>query len=192
MSLVEEISNRIGSLVRRYRRHQYRFCLSGFLAVPLWFGGYRKKPSVGPPSSPIRWSSSTFIQTPPKSSHSTAALRRRPGQIHHARPSNSRHRPWHRPCARLAATTSDPASPLPAEPGHRPKSDRSTPIPCIVVAGVSPIRQDLNDPEYGLMVPLSAWLALLCYLLITVPFLCSTSQAVRAFVNSHHKLICAK
>ncbi|KAH6907745.1 hypothetical protein BKA70DRAFT_1427551 [Coprinopsis sp. MPI-PUGE-AT-0042] len=172
MSLVEEISNRIDSLVRRYRRHQYRLCLSGCLAVPLWFGGYRKKPSVGPPSSPIRWSSSTFIQTPPKSSHSTAALRRRTGQIHHARPSNSRHRPWHRPCARLAATTSDPASPPPAEPGHRPKSDRSTPIPWIVVAGVSPAKQDLNDPEYESMVLSSAWLALLYYLLITVPFLC--------------------
>ncbi|KAH6907143.1 hypothetical protein BKA70DRAFT_1401099 [Coprinopsis sp. MPI-PUGE-AT-0042] len=53
----------------------------------------------------------------------------------------------------LAATTSDPASPLPAEPGHLHKNDRSTPIPSIVVTGFSPSKQDLNDPEYGLMVP---------------------------------------
>ncbi|KAH6876500.1 hypothetical protein BKA70DRAFT_241544 [Coprinopsis sp. MPI-PUGE-AT-0042] len=87
------------SIVRRYRRHQYRLCLSGFLAVPLWFGGCRKKPSVGPPCksypyrfgsnayrllvmSPIRWSSSTLIQRPPE--HSTAALRPRPGQFDRA------------------------------------------------------------------------------------------------------------
>ncbi|KAH6874009.1 hypothetical protein BKA70DRAFT_1351673 [Coprinopsis sp. MPI-PUGE-AT-0042] len=53
------------------------------------------------------------------------------------------------------------------------KNARSTPIPCIVVAGLSPATHDFNDPEYELMVPSSAWLAPLFFLLIAVPSLCS-------------------
>ncbi|KAH6907763.1 hypothetical protein BKA70DRAFT_344105 [Coprinopsis sp. MPI-PUGE-AT-0042] len=52
--------------------------LAAFLAVPFLFGGYCGKPAVGSPSSPIRWSSSTFIQPPAESSRPTAALRPRP------------------------------------------------------------------------------------------------------------------
>ncbi|KAH6907795.1 hypothetical protein BKA70DRAFT_1400840 [Coprinopsis sp. MPI-PUGE-AT-0042] len=133
ISLVEEISNPIDPLVRRYRRHQYRLCLSGFLAVPLWFSGYRKKPSVGPPCV----DQVKFIMPDPQTHAIGLGI-----------------------------------DLVQAEPGHPPKNDRSTPIPCIVVTGVSPTKQDLNDPEYGLMLPSSAWLALCCCLLVSVPFLC--------------------
>ncbi|KAH6907767.1 hypothetical protein BKA70DRAFT_1562865 [Coprinopsis sp. MPI-PUGE-AT-0042] len=59
ISVVEEISNPIDPLVRCYRRHQYRLCLSGFLAVPLWFGGYRKKPGHRRYDGQVRQSSNT-------------------------------------------------------------------------------------------------------------------------------------